>query len=364
VGEITAVDELAWRELASRAVEPNPFCEPDCLIPAAKHQVYGAEINLVVAERDGRFFACLPVRAVKRWKFPYPIFTSQVRRMNGMGTPLVDPLGNAEAVAQMLRLLREHKRMFKGRIFVLDTSGADGPVSGYMRTASKLLGFPLRAYESWERGKLIRRPDGDYEHLHSTKSRYNLGRQKRLLRELLGEEVRLVDRTNDPDAISDYIRLEASGYKGRDGTAMATVPGEPEYFTEMCERFRATGRIYILGYQTSAELVAMEVWIRGGDGFFLMKISYDERYSRFGPGVLMQTDAIRYFHQTDANWIDTCTSAGNELLMRLYPGRRKMEMLSIVLGRNPLDRLVIWLFVTLRPLHRRIHDRKKATRSL
>jgi hypothetical protein len=99
----------------------------------------------------------------------------------------------------------------------------------------------------------------------------------------------------------------------------------------------------------------MEIWLRGGDGLFLMKISFDEKYKRFGPGVLLQISAMHYFHsQTDAMWIDTCTSPDNELLLRLYPDRRRIESLFIVLGRSLVDRAVIWAFIAARPLHHRM----------
>src|SRR5580698_8368950 len=70
--EIGARDLAAWEDLADHAAERNPFYEPDCLMPAARHLSFGHEISLLVAESDGRFLAAMPVRAVNRWKFPYP----------------------------------------------------------------------------------------------------------------------------------------------------------------------------------------------------------------------------------------------------------------------------------------------------
>ena len=127
---ISATDERAWRDLAQRAVEPNPFYEADCVIPAAVHQDFGADISLVVAEEDGRFCACVPIRAVNRWKFPYPVVTSQVRRMGYLGTPLVDAKAGSDAVVALIQAIARAKRAFHSRIFLLDTSGADGPVAG------------------------------------------------------------------------------------------------------------------------------------------------------------------------------------------------------------------------------------------
>ena len=137
VREIGADDESAWRDLAERAAEPNPFYEPDCLIPAANHQVFGNDIRLAIAELDGRFYGCVPFREVKRWKFPYPVLTSQVRRMNGLGTPLIDPEMGADAATALLGALAGERSLLHRRIFVLDTSGAGGPVALYLREATQ-----------------------------------------------------------------------------------------------------------------------------------------------------------------------------------------------------------------------------------
>jgi len=353
---ISAADEAAWRDLAERAAEPNPFYEADCIIPAALHQTYGDRICLAVAEDGGRFYACVPVMATNRWKFPYPVITSQVRRMGYVGAPLVDPEAGSEAMAKVLGVVSEQRSILRSRIFLLDTTYADGPVSDYVREAARALDLPIRGYESWERGVLFRAPEPDYDRWRSSKSRYNLRRQRRQLSEELGAEVRLVDRTGDPVALKEYVELESQGYKGAQGVAMANVAGEPEYFLDMCNRFALAGRLHVLTLQAADQVLAMEIWARGGEGLFMFKISYDERYGRFGPGVLLQTEAMSYFHHhTDASWIDTCSSADNELLLRLYPGRRRIEMVSIVLSRSILDRAVVSGFVMARPLHHRLY---------
>lgn len=361
VRDISAEDERAWRDLAQRAVEPNPFYEPDCVIPAGLHQEFGADIHIAVAVEDGRFYCCIPIRETTHWKFPYPVVTSQVRRMGYLGTPLVDADRGVEAVSTVLGSLARRRRALHGRIFLLDTSGGDGPVARIFRQAAMRNHFPLRAYERWDRGKLVRLDEPAYERVHSSKARYNLRRQRRLLAEELGNPVVLVDRTDDLAALDDYVEMEASGYKSEEGVAMAGVPGEPEYFVDMCRRFRQAGRLHVLALMAGSKTIAMEIWIRGGEGLFMIKISYDEKYKRFGPGVLLQTEAMRYFHNcTDASWIDTCTSEGADLLLRLYPARRRVEMLSVCLSSSLVDRAVVAGFVGLRPVHRRFYDARHA----
>ncbi len=356
VCEVGAEDERAWRDLAERAAEPNPFYEPDCLIPASAHQVFGNDIRLAVAELDGRFYGCVPFRAASRWKFPYPILTSQVRRMNGLGTPLIDPEMGVDAATALFKALAYERSALHGRIFVLDTSGADGPVALYLREAARRLGFWLCAYETFDRGMLVRSDGPEYEKTVSYKSRRNLRRQMRLLGEAVGTQVDVVDRSKDLAGIDDYIALEALGYKSKKGIAMSTVPGEPAYFKEMCSRFAASGRLRLLALQAGPQTVAMQMWITGREGAFLIKGSYDETYAQFGPGVLLHTLAIDFFNkETDSEWMDSCTGPDHKLLFRLWKNTRPIEMVAIVLGPSRFDRSVIKAFVAARPLHRRYY---------
>ncbi len=355
VCEVGEDDERAWRDLAERAAEPNPFYEPDCLIPASEHQIFGSDIKLAVAELDGRFYGCVPFRAVNRWKFPYPILTSQVRRMNGLGTPLIDPDMGVDAATALLRALADQRSPLHGRIFVLDTSGAGGPVALYLREAAQRLGFWLCAYETWERGKLVRSDGPEYEKTVSYKSRRNLRRQMRLIGEAAGSQVDLVDRSNDPAGIDDYIALESLGYKSKKGIAMTTVPGEPEYFKEMCSRFAASGRLRLLALEAGPQVIAMQMWIKAREGAFLIKGSYDETYAQFGPGVLLHTHAIDFFNkETDSEWMDSCTGPDHKLMLRLWKDTRPIEMLAI--GSSRIDRAVIKGFMAARPLHRRYYE--------
>jgi CelD/BcsL family acetyltransferase involved in cellulose biosynthesis len=358
---IAADDERAWHDLAARAAEPNPFFEPDCVIPIAEHDPRGGRIRLAVAEEGGRFLAAMPVWDVMPWRVPYPMVTTHVRRMQNLGTPLVDPSAGAAALAELLEGLARHRRPGRSRALLADVVAADGPVAAQLREAAARTGFHLSVVDTYERGLLRRRADRDYDDIHSAKARYNLRRQRRQLSELFdGAEVRTVVRDpEDPASVADYVAMEAAGYKSRSNVAMATAAGEVEAFTEMCRRMAPVGRVHILALEVGGRPVAMQVWLHGGEGLFLTKISYDEEYARFGPGVLLATESLLVFHdQTDAQWIDTCTSKANAILLRLYPERRRIESLVVVLGRNPVDVAAVGAMRALRPLHQRYYERR------
>jgi hypothetical protein len=357
VRNLSPADEKSWRDLAERAVEPNPFFEPDCLIPAATHQSYGDEIQLVVATDGDRFYACMPIRHVSRWRsLPYRIVTTQVRRMTYLGTPLVDADHGSEAVKAMLEVLVQERRAGKSRVLVVQEL-TDGPVALLIRTAASDLGLPLIVFESFDRGFLGRHDPPAYKQAHSAKTLSNLYRKQRNLGKELGVSADIVDRGNEPEAIDDYIALEASGYKADVGVAMATVPGEAEYFRAMCQAFAAAGRLHLLSLSALRKTPAMIAWVRGGDTFFQFKWSYDEQFAKYSPGIILHTEAMRYFDEkTDARFLDTCTWGENEMINRLYPDRRSITSYFVILGPSLRDRIVMKSFVALRPVHRKVYE--------
>lgn len=359
--EVDARDEHAWRQLATCAAEPNPFMEPDCLIPGALHQPFGGELEIAFAEEGDRFYACIPLRPVRRWlryPYPYPFVTTQVRRTVECGTPLVDAERGAEGLATIFSALSKRRGIAGSRVLVVPKFSCDGAVFDAFQVATRELGLLCVAYESWERGILKRRKDGDYERALPRNRRQQVARMRRRFQKELGIEPRLVDQASDPEAVDRYLCLENSGYKGETGIALATAVGEPELFRDVCRRFAAAGRLHILALMADQETIAMEIWIRAGDTQFGFKMSYDDKHARLYPGIQMQVAAMHYFHDaTDAYWIDTCTMPHNQMALQLYPERRSTAYVIVPLSKNPVHRIAVRAFLIVRPVHRRIYNR-------
>lgn len=363
--EVGAEVEAAWRDLAWRAADPNPLYEPDCVVPAAVHQAFGDEIEILLAGEDGVLHGCMPVRRVRRWRrFPYPFVTTEVRRMVYCGTPLLDPDRGAEAVEAMLRLLRQDRGLADGRVLVLQEVAEGGVVDAMVGEGARRAGLRLYRHESWERPYLRRRPEATYSSaIHSKKDLKNMARLRRRLEAAVGGPVALVDRSDDPAAVDELVRLEDAGYKARIGVAMTTVPGEAAYFRAMCDRFREAGRLRVYTLEGNGVVCAVVLFVRARDGLMMLKVGYDERFARSSPGLQLHLDVIDHVHhETDAQWLDVCTYPGNQTLLRMYPDRTRFSSFMVPLGRNPADTLAVRAFMGLRPLHKRLHDALDARR--
>src|SRR5947209_5796824 len=99
IRDLSPSDEAAWRDLAARAVEPNPFYEAEFVLPASRHLAGGTRVVLVVAEEGGRFYACVPVKCASfsRALRP-PVVSSWLHLYSFLGTPLVAPERGVEAL--------------------------------------------------------------------------------------------------------------------------------------------------------------------------------------------------------------------------------------------------------------------------
>lgn len=367
IRELTETDERAWRELAKRAIEPNPLFEPDCLIPASRYLAGGTEMRLVIAEEDGRFFACFPViripsnaRPSVTWRgIRRATFSSQVRRLRFDGTPLIDEERGAEAATALFSTLTSRGHSPGAGVLVLESVAADGPVAEYLDAAARTVGLPFYNYHSWFRPIVRRRDELTYRNIHGREHRRLLARKARQLGRSLGGEVHLVDRSADKSAVDTLLAVEAAGWKGEIGEvaaaqpgspawfrggAMMLHPGEPDWFREMCDRFRESGRLVLYSLDVGDTLVAMQLMVRAGAGLFDLVMAYDETYARYSPGVQLVIGAIDRFHEaTDAQWLDSCCSESNRTMPRMFPDRRMVSTVLVGIGGR-VDRFLLRLY--------------------
>ena len=352
VGELEPDDLVAWSALAARAVEPNPFFEPETLVPAARHLQGGSEFEVAVASEAGRFTALIPLAHSTRRPFPYPFLTTKLRRIHESGAPLLDPELGAEGFAAILEHLARRKTLRRARILFLPALTEEGSSFELLTRAIRLAGMPRVITDVYERGFFYRRAERGLEDHLSLNMRKNLRRTRRRLAEHVGATPTLEDWSTDASAGERFVELEAAGYKGRAGIAVASRPPEKEYFLESYRSFAEKGRARTLALVADDTLLALYIWFSSGPGVFAVKTTYDEAYARFRPGTMLTLAQMEFFSSgTDALWLDSCASRNNQLLLDLYPDRCRTASLLIPLGRNAFDRAAVRAYAVAHPLH-------------
>jgi len=210
---------------------------------------------------------------------------------------------------------------------------------------------PAFIFGTHERALFVPRADAERYLLDSlsTKSRKQFRRLSRRISELGRMSFAELDHTGDLDTwVRDFLTLEASGWKGRADTALASHASHRTFFTTMTRDAFRRGRLMMLAMHLNGRPVAMKCSLMAGAASFSFKIAFDETFARFSPGVLLELENIRRLHLTPGlRWMDSCAVADHSMANRLWIDRRTIET-CVIASRRPMGNL----FVAAMPLAR------------
>jgi CelD/BcsL family acetyltransferase involved in cellulose biosynthesis len=133
--------------------------------------------------------------------------------------------------------------------------------------------------------------EGGIEHLTSQMSsslKGDVRRRERRLEEM-GEVIYLDNADGElPNAVERCLELEASGWKGRAGSAMLSQPESAHFYRRLAEVARDKGWLRLSALLVSERLVAFQLNLDFAGRRFLLKPGYDEELSRQSPGKVLQ----------------------------------------------------------------------------
>jgi CelD/BcsL family acetyltransferase involved in cellulose biosynthesis len=244
---------------------------------------------------------------------------------------------------------------------VLDLLPTEGAVADALEGALSLAGTRRTWFERRTRPVVLRRAQESYlDGRVSARRRKTWRRLRRRLAEELGAEPVAVDQaaTGGLDqAIQTFLRVEASGWKGREGGAFSCRPAHAAFFRQLCHGFAREGRLQLWTLGTADRWVAAQCNLVAGDTVFHMKIAYDERFARFSPGVQLELEMLSAFHaDAGLRMLDSCTATTGTVSDLLYPDRRALGTLLLPLS-GPLGHAATRSTPALASAYRRIRHR-------
>lgn len=144
----------------------------------------------------------------------------------------------------------------------------------------------------------------DYWNARGKNLRSNLKKQRNRLRQD-GIATRL-EIVRDPalmaGAVADYGRLETSGWKASEGTAVAVDNDQGRFYRALLEGFARRGAASVYRYWfdgpdevgQKSRLAAMDLCVEGGGCIVILKTAYDEALGpQLSPALLMREEATR-----------------------------------------------------------------------
>lgn len=353
--------------LCNDLCEENVFYEPWMVLPALTHLDAQRHLHFLCfyeAKSPNRlcgFFPLIrgpmhplmPLRIYQSWHHPHCFRCTPLIRKGcavGCWEALFDWLVRQPIAQRMLHLRR---------------LPADGEVELALRRVLEARPA-LRQFVIEHQSAFLRiAPGSDSDKvLRQAMSGNTLGKLRRQQRRLAESgELVFAESYEEPDLnrlLDQFLQLEASGWKGRHGTALACNANEEAFFRAIIAEAKARDRLSFLTMRLDGTLLAGQSSLIGRTGSFLFKTAYDESYSKFSPGVLLEIEHLRRLHDPKdplrgkLTWSDSCAGPGDGPVYRCWPERRTIREYRITNSFGP-GALIVALWPLLRRIYRALH---------
>lgn len=321
---LRTADELAavrdeWHVLS--ATTQSPLLDHDWWWCCARALHPTNSLRIVMVRDGDRLVAAAPLVAVDRLGF---------RRLEFIGMhTLNEPSGllySSEAALEALlralvslgvpfALARLEARSLTSRLL---SSLVAAPGLVIVRTSASSLSVPLRG--NWS----------EFEQLLSHRARVSLPRLHRRAGRL--GPVRSETLSPSPDEVEGLLQVvmqvEASGWKGRNGSAISLRPDLRKFFSEYSRSAASAGRLRISLLWFGERVAAVQLGVVAHRKWWQLKIAYDESMGEHSPGLQLTHAVIQRAFDEDLAAFEFLGSA--EAWEELWnPVEREYELAAV-----------------------------------
>jgi CelD/BcsL family acetyltransferase involved in cellulose biosynthesis len=313
---VSSLSKMAGLHDTWNSLEPamtSPLLRWEWFYSAAVAFHLKQRLHLIVALRSKRVMAVAPLVAAT---------IDCGKRLELIGVaPLQEPCGlicdNAPAQAAVVNALQR-----TGLVVALerldDQSERDSSIVSLFKgrgwTVSKQTGgtcfLPLReaCYEDYLAGL-------------PGKRRYDLRRLERRGSATGPFDCRIFNpRLDELERYLDTIfAVESRGWKGTRGSAILSNPSMERFFRMLCEHACRDGYLRLAMLSLQGNIAAAMIGAELGQRFWVFKIGYDERWSRYSPGLLMINQTVKYAFDRGLETYEFLGS--NEAWIHLWSGK-------------------------------------------
>lgn len=335
---LESVDATEWAALAAGAVEPNGYYLPDWERAVnALADGRGDALALVgrCSSRE-RLIALLPaVPARRAFGLPLPALVS-ADPYGVLGTPLLDDQDPITAARALIAAARGSR----ASCLVLRDVPLEGNALAALRAALAEEHLAPQVLRSYARAALDATQNADAA-LHGA-----LGPRK--LKELRRQANRLADHgpvaftiaqtaQQVAAALEIFLQLEASGWKGRRGTAIAMRAGDAAFLRTAAPALAGQRGCEIATLSAGGTPVAAGIVLRHRDRAFWFKLGIDERFARQSPGVQLALHLTRHFcADPQIALVDSTAAPGHSMIEPIWQARLTLGDVLLPLERGGL----------------------------
>ncbi len=335
---LETVPERAWAQLAARAIEPNVFYHPSWARAVARsargHS--GAKALLVWdgVLRD-RLIGLLPV--VSAWRalaLPVPVFVAWQAY-----APLTTPLLDCECVDEASLGLVAAAAKAGATALLLPHFPASGPAAAAFRRVLSQRDVAPSELSRYARARLDARQDPKVV-LRDALSAKKLKELRRQRHRLDDGNVVTFEIAREPGpvmaGIEEFLALEANGWKGRRGTALAEDEGDRMFVREAARGLATLGQFEVVTLRRGGVPVAAGLILRQAQRAYFFKVAYDETLAKMSPGVQLTLDLTqRFCADTGIDDADSTACAGHPMIDHIW--RDRLDLVDLYVPVRPGD---------------------------
>jgi CelD/BcsL family acetyltransferase involved in cellulose biosynthesis len=284
-----------WRELCNRGPSDQPFCRPEWI--GAYARAFGANktLLLITARIENQLKAVLPLEAERSLFCGLP-----ARKLRGTANEhsvrfdLIRADG-PEADAAILNIWSFLKELPGWDMLELPYV-AQGAALDQLIQAAQSDGFPVGKIDS------LRSPYINLAEWGTSEDSWPAdisGRFRKDLRRVMKKlaahgpvDLRRVEKAS-PEALQRFYDLERSGWKGREGSAIACNEGTRQFYDEVARNAERFGYLSLYFLEIGSCALAGHLGFTYRGRYFCPKVAYDENYKTFGPGQLLMSGVLR-----------------------------------------------------------------------
>ena len=311
-----------WTALADEALQRNPLFLPGFALLAACRLAPGVRIA-TARDGAGRLIALAPAVTTRLGRMA-PALRIWSHDYGPLGVPLLAGSVAGDAVAGLIDAAQ-------GAALVVPDLTLDGPAAGALLRAAATAGRLVTVHGRHERAAFRADRGADPRAMLPARRRKEYGRQ---LRRLADEGRVQQESVAEPEAViaafDEFLALEAAGWKGARGTAMAVRAATREFAREAVVRLAGEGAVRIQALRLDGRMIGGLVSILSGCAAVTWKIAYDESFARFSPGAQVMLDAPAALAQAGVACVDSLATADHPLANHVWPDR--IAIGSLVIG--------------------------------
>ncbi len=337
---ISTIEELKRvaqhiNELATEVISENVFYESGMLLPAFELLRSEKVLIVMVWSSDEKSLVGVFPLEEKHGYHHLPIhYYSLWRHIHCfLCTPLIRVGCEQECLSTFFAWLSQQSQ---GRfVFRFEHIASEGPFYVQLKRFAEENNLEIEVLEQYERPVLKSNGDGEgyLRRAISSKHLKDIKKKSAKLAMIGAVQYRKFTKSDGlSEWIDSFLKLEESGWKGVEGTAMAHRGNEKHFFQKITENAANAETLMLFMMTLDNKPIAMRCGFKSGDGVFSFKIAYDEAYAQYSPGVLLEIEHLRQIQvQTDIHWVDSFAQPEHTMLKRLWIERRQITSIAMSL---------------------------------